>query len=170
MASPGVNLVPNRQARRRCRWPRRLHGRGGSSFPTRPRPTPLPCLHGLGHTCAQSAARVVASPPTNRRTQRCPNRRRRRRDHGCAKLMSLALHQHPLVQETVGPQCGIRIEVFAINRVPAPGSGHCQERVSLFSRCTADHAFWVRAIPCSTVAQQRHKIIRNGVALVREET
>ena len=82
--------------------------------------------------------------------------------------MSLALHQHPLVQDTVGPQCSTRIEVFAINRVPAPGSGHCQERVSLFSRCTADHAFWVRAIPCSTVAQQRHKIIRNGVALVRE--
>jgi hypothetical protein len=38
--------------------------------------------------------------------------------------MSLALHQHPLVQDTVGPQCSIRIEVFAINRVPAPGSGH----------------------------------------------
>src|SRR5262249_2724807 len=31
--------------------------------------------------------------------------------------------QHPLVQDTVGPQCSIRIEVFAINRVPAPGSG-----------------------------------------------
>ena len=47
---PRVNLVPNRQARRRCRWPRRLRGRGGSSFPTRPEPTPLPCLHGLSHT------------------------------------------------------------------------------------------------------------------------
>jgi hypothetical protein len=35
--------------------------------------------------------------------------------------MSLALHQHPLVEDTVGPQCSIRIEVFAINRVPAPG-------------------------------------------------
>ena len=28
----------------------------------------------------------------------------------------------------------------------------------------------VGAIPCSAVAQQRHKIIRNGVALVREES
>ena len=37
--------------------------------------------------------------------------------------MSLALDQHPLVQDTVGPQCSIRIEVFAINRTPAPGSG-----------------------------------------------
>jgi hypothetical protein len=34
--------------------------------------------------------------------------------------MSLALHQDPLVQDTVGPQCSIRIEVFAINRVRAP--------------------------------------------------
>ena len=33
-----------------------------------------------------------------------------------------------------------------------------------------EHAFWVRAIPCSAVAQQRHKIIRNGVALVGEES
>jgi hypothetical protein len=33
--------------------------------------------------------------------------------------MSLAFHQHPLVEDTVGPQCSIRIEVFAINRVPA---------------------------------------------------
>jgi hypothetical protein len=28
----------------------------------------------------------------------------------------------------------------------------------------------VRAIPCSAVAQQRHKIIRNGVALAGEES
>src|SRR5215472_15013107 len=31
-------------------------------------------------------------------------------------------------------------------------------------------AFCVRAIPCSAVAQQRHKIIRNGVALAGEES
>src|SRR5215813_1000056 len=37
--------------------------------------------------------------------------------------MSLALDQHPLVQDTVGPQSSIRLEVFAINRTPAPGSG-----------------------------------------------
>ena len=29
--------------------------------------------------------------------------------------MSLALHQHLLVQDSVGPQCSIRMEVFAIN-------------------------------------------------------
>src|SRR6516162_5780993 len=29
---------------------------------------------------------------------------------------------------------------------------------------SADHAFWGRAIPCSAVAEQRHKIIRNRVA------
>jgi hypothetical protein len=33
-----------------------------------------------------------------------------------------------------------------------------------------EHAFWVQAIPCSAVAQQRRKIIRNGVALVGEES
>src|SRR5215813_11331220 len=32
------------------------------------------------------------------------------------------------------------------------------------------HAFSVRAIPCSAVAQPRHKIIRNGVALVGEQS
>jgi hypothetical protein len=37
-------------------------------------------------------------------------------------------------------------------------------------KCSADHAFWFRAIPCSAVAPQRHKIIRNGVALVGEES
>src|SRR5215831_9311729 len=46
----------------------------------------------------------------------------------------------------------------------ASGSGHCQERVS------SDHAVFGRAMPCSAVAQQRHKIIRNGVALVGEES
>src|SRR3954468_16425650 len=80
--------------------------------------------------------------------------------------MSLAL-QHPLVQDTVRPQCSIRIEVFAINRVPAPGSGHCQERVSLFSRCTADHAFLVGAFH-ARLSLKRRKIIRNGMALVGE--
>ena len=47
---PAGEPAPNRQARRRYRSPRRLRGRGGSSFPTRPRPAPLPCLHGLRHT------------------------------------------------------------------------------------------------------------------------
>src|SRR5215472_12329598 len=37
-------------------------------------------------------------------------------------------------------------------------------------RVSSDHASWVRAMPCSAVAQQRHKIIRNGVALVGEES
>jgi hypothetical protein len=31
--------------------------------------------------------------------------------------MSLALHQHPLGQETDAPQLSIRIEAFAIDRV-----------------------------------------------------
>ena len=31
-------------------------------------------------------------------------------------------------------------------------------------------AFWVRAIPCSAVAQERHKIIHNRVALAGEES
>src|SRR5215831_13148588 len=35
---------------------------------------------------------------------------------------------------------------------------------------TADHVFWVRAIPCSGAARQRHNIIRNRVALVGEES
>jgi hypothetical protein len=35
---------------------------------------------------------------------------------------------------------------------------------------TADHAFWVRAIPCSGAARQRHNIIRNRVALLSEES
>ena len=41
-----------------------------------------------------------------------------------------------------------------------------------FSETTriAEDAFWVRAIPCSAGAQQRHKIIRNGVALAGEES
>src|SRR5437762_9042555 len=34
----------------------------------------------------------------------------------------------------------------------------------------ASHAVFGRAIPCSAVAQQRHKIIRNRVALVGEES
>jgi len=33
-----------------------------------------------------------------------------------------------------------------------------------------EHALRVRAIPCSAVAQQRQKIIRNGVALAGEES
>src|SRR5215470_17878605 len=32
------------------------------------------------------------------------------------------------------------------------------------------HAVFGRAMPCSAVAQQRHKIIRNGVALAGEES
>ena len=35
---------------------------------------------------------------------------------------------------------------------------------------TVDHAFWVRAILCSAVAQQRHKIIRKRVALLGDES
>ena len=34
---------------------------------------------------------------------------------------------------------------------------------------SADHAFWARAIPCAGVAQQRHKIIRNRVALAGDD-
>jgi hypothetical protein len=34
----------------------------------------------------------------------------------------------------------------------------------------ADHVLWIGAIACSAVAQQRHKIIRNGVALAGEES
>jgi hypothetical protein len=36
--------------------------------------------------------------------------------------------------------------------------------------CIAEDAFCVRAIPCSAVAQQRHKIIHNRVALGGEES
>src|SRR3954453_19763884 len=38
----------------------------------------------------------------------------------------------------------------------------------MFSGCTSQ--FVGRAIPCSAVAEQRHNIIRNGVALVGEES
>ena len=44
-----ANLVPNRQARRRCRWPRRLRGRG-IVIPDETKTNSLPCQHGLGHT------------------------------------------------------------------------------------------------------------------------
>src|SRR6266480_1677559 len=33
-----------------------------------------------------------------------------------------------------------------------------------------EQAFWVRAIPCSNCGEQRHKIIRNRVALAGEES
>ena len=64
--------------------------------------------------------------------------------------MSLTLDQHPLVQDTVGPQCSIRMEVFAINRVPGRvglrRSG-CRPNVSrycLHSRANPEH--WPRLL------------------------
>jgi hypothetical protein len=51
-------------------------------------------------------------------------------------------------------------------------SGQGSERVPFSDPFhIGEHAFWIRvAIPCSAVAQQRHKIIRNGVALAGEES
>ena len=60
------SLAPNRQVRRRCCSPKRLHGRRVSSFPTRPRRVRLPCPHGLNQTWARGATRAVATPPTSR--------------------------------------------------------------------------------------------------------
>ena len=56
-----------------------------------------------------------------------------------------------------------------------PGPGHGRKTLSEYTYSglpviTDIQAFCVRAIPCSAVAQQRHKIIRNGVALAGEES
>ena len=53
----------------------------------------------------------------------------------------------------------------------AADSRHGSERVSHSANIyIGQHAFRVRAMPRSAVAEQRHKIIRNGVALAGEES
>ena len=112
--------APNRQVRRRYRWPKRLRGRRGSSFPTRPRPVRLPCPHGLHQTWARSAVRVVARLPTpaSRRDQRRPNRQRQRGGHGNTRPMPVAVLQRLLARvRDRDESLGILIGVFAINPV-----------------------------------------------------
>ena len=75
---------PNRQVRRRCCTPRGLRKGRASSFPTRSRPTRLPCPHGLtrtegtkrhkrGRKTTHKAQRSIApqsTPPTKRSRKR----------------------------------------------------------------------------------------------------
>jgi hypothetical protein len=121
---PAVNRserpAPNRQVRRRYRSPKRLRGRRGSSFPTKPRPVRLPCPHGLHQTWARSAARAVARlpMPTSRRDQRRLNRQRQRGGHGNARQMPVAVQQRLLARvRDQDESLGIVIGAFAINPV-----------------------------------------------------
>jgi hypothetical protein len=121
---PAVNRLerpaPNRQVRRRYRSPKRLRGRRGASFPTRPRLVRLPCPHGLHQTWARSAARAVARlpMPTSRRDQRRLNRQRQRGGHGNARPMPVAVQQRLLARvRDQDESLGILIGAFATNPV-----------------------------------------------------
>ena len=110
--------APNRQVRRRYCSPKRLRGRRGSSFPTRPRPVRLPCPHGLHQTWARSVVRVVARLPTpaSRRDQRRPNRQGQRGGHGNTRPLPVAVQQRMLARvRDQDESLGILIRVFAIN-------------------------------------------------------
>src|SRR5438045_2694041 len=58
---------------------------------------------------------------------------------------------------------------YATPSAPQIAALHWNTAVRL-TIAAASHEVFGRAIPCSAVAQQRHKVIRNGVALVGEES
>ena len=141
---PAMNRLerpaPNRQVRRRYRSPKRLRGRKGSSFPTRPRPVRLRYPHGLHQTWARSALRVVARRPTpaSRRDQRRPNRQGQRGGHGNTRPMPVGVQQRLLARVRDQDELlGILIGMFATNPPPISRTEAPHRRPSGLRRSTS---------------------------------